>query len=240
MMKSFAEYIRKQNFQPSLLSIFFNPFYLIRKPLFLHIKHIAPTLKGKLMDFGCGRKPYENLFSVEQYIGVDMEQTGHEHTNSKIDVYYDGKQLPFSAESFDSIFCSEVLEHIFNPEEILPQLHKVLRPGGLMLMTVPFCWNEHEVPYDYGRYSSFGIKHLLEKNGFEILELKKSGNFGKVILQLSSLYIFELFRPLKKAGYLLSLVFIVPLNVIGSILLLLFPRNYSLYFNNVVLAKKIG
>jgi len=103
---------------------------------------------------------------------------------------------------------------------------------------VPFSWNEHEVPYDYARYSSFGIKHLLEKNGFKTLELKKIGNFARVNFQQWALYFFELFKKWGKAGYLLSLLFIVPINIIGTILLLIMPRNDSLYFTNIILAVK--
>ena len=106
-------------------------------------------------------------------------------------------------------------------------------------MSTPFCWDEHEVPYDYARYSSEGIKHLLEKNGFKIIELIKSGSFARVNFQLWALYFFELFRKWGRTGYLLSLLFIVPVNITGTILLVLFPRNESMYFTNIVLAEKI-
>ena len=114
----------------------------------------------------------------------------------------------------------------------------MLKPGAKALITVPFSWNEHEMPYDYARYSSEGIKHLMEKNGFKIIELRKSGNFARVNFQLWALYFFELFRKLGRTGYLLSLIFIIPINMAGSILLILFPRNESMYFTNIVLAEK--
>lgn len=231
-------YLKHQSFQPGILSIFINPFFFIRYAFYKNIRRYIPHLKGKLLDFGCGRKPYENLFNVTEYIGVDMIETGHDHKNSKIDVYYDGKRLPFNDSIFDSLFCSEVLEHVFNPEEILPELNRVLKPGAKALITVPFSWNEHEMPYDYARYSSEGIKNLLEKNGFKIIELTKSGNFARVNFQLWALYFFELFRKWGRAGHLLSLLFIVPINITGSILLILFPRNESMYFTNIVLAEK--
>lgn len=233
-------YLKHQSFQPTILSLFINPFFFIRYALFKNIRDYIPHLKGSLLDFGCGRKPFENLFSVTAYIGVDIEETGHDHKNSKVDVYYDGKHLPFNDESFDSLFCSEVLEHVFNPDEILSELNRVLKPGAKALITVPFSWNEHEMPYDYARYSSEGIKHLLQKNGFKILGLKKSGNFARVNFQLWALYFFELFRKIGRMGYLLSLLFIVPINILGSILLILLPRNESMYFNNIVLAEKIA
>jgi SAM-dependent methyltransferase len=238
--KRIIPFLKKQSFQPGIFSVFINPFFFIRRSLYMNIKRFAPRLEGKMLDFGCGRKPFENLFSVKQYVGLDIEQSGHDHKNSKVDVFYDGKTIPFEAETFDSLFCSEVIEHVFNPDEVLPEMNRVLKKGALVLITVPFCWNEHEVPYDYARYSSFGITHLLEKNGFKVLELEKSGNFVRVNFQLWALYFFEQFKRWGKVGYALSLLFIAPLNLLGSILLPLFPKNKSLFFNNIVLAQKVA
>jgi SAM-dependent methyltransferase len=233
-------YLRRQSFQPGLLGILFNPFYFIRKDLYKSIRQYAPQLQGKLLDFGCGRKPYRNLFTVDEYIGVDIEVTGHNHGLSEIDVYYDGKTIPFADGTFDTVFCSEVFEHLFNLNEILPELRRVLKDGGTMLVTVPFCWNEHEVPYDFGRYTSFGIKHVMEKEGFEVLAFRKSGHFARVNFQLIALYWYSLFTTKSKLfNYICSMLLIVPVNVIGSLLLLVLPKNNSLYFNNVLLVKKI-
>lgn len=231
-------FLRHQSFLPGVIGVLVNPFYFIRRNLYKNIQRLAPELSGKLLDFGCGRKPFESLFSVKEYLGLDLEQTGHDHKNSKVDVYYDGKHIPFEDNTFDALFCSEVFEHVFNPDEVLPEIHRVLKPGAKAIITVPFCWNEHEVPYDYARYSSFGITHLLEKNGFKVVRLAKSGNFVKVIFQLWALYFYELFKKWGKAGFILSMLFIVPINIIGTLLAPLFPKNTSLFFNNVVLATK--
>ena len=231
-------YLKHQSFHPDFLSLFINPFFFTRYALKKNLRQYIPLLKGKLLDFGCGRKPYEQLFTVSEYIGVDLANTGHDHSNSKVDVYYDGRHLPFNDESFDSLFCSEVLEHVFDPEQILPEIKRVLKPGAKVLITVPFAWNEHEMPFDYARYTGPGIKYLLEKNGFTIIEIKKSGNFARVIFQLWALYFFELFKKLGRPGYVISLLFIAPINIVGSIVLLLLPKDQSLYFTNIVLAEK--
>ncbi|MCA0396449.1 MAG: class I SAM-dependent methyltransferase [Bacteroidetes bacterium] len=238
MLERVKNYIKKQSFKPDILSIAINPFYFVRKNLFLSIKKYSPLLKGRLIDFGCGRKPYEQLFKVDQYLGVDVEQSGHDHKNSKVDVFFDGKHLPFDDNSFDSAFCSEVLEHVFEADQTLRELRRVLKPGATVLITVPFCWNEHEVPYDFARYSSFGIKYLLEKNGYLVIESEKSGSFGQVIFQLMALYFFEVFKRFGIVGYAISLIFAFPINLIGFILTRLMPSNKSLYFNNIILAKK--
>ena len=231
-------FLRRQSFQPGILGVFFNPFFFIRRNLYTNIRRSAPLLKGRLLDFGCGRKPYENLFTVSEYVGLDMETTGHDHRNSKVDVYYDGKHIPFPDETFDSLFCGEVLEHVFDPELVLPEIRRVLKPEATALLTVPFCWNEHEVPFDYGRYSTFGIRHLLEKQGFKVLEVRRSGNFVQVNFQLWALYFYEMFSRLGKPGKILAMLFIVPINILGSILRLVLPRNNTLYFNSIITAKR--
>lgn len=238
MQSSLIKYLKQQSFQPDLLSVAINPFYLIRSALCKAIKEAAPQLKGRLLDFGCGRKPYQNLFSVDEYIGVDIESSGHDHKNSEVDVFYDGKSIPFPDNYFDSVFCSEVVEHVFDPEIILPEILRVCKPGAKILMTVPFCWNEHEIPYDYARYSSYGLKYLLEKKGYRNIELRKTGSFVKVNFQLWALYWFETMKGWGTTGYALSMLLIFPINLIALLVSPLFPRNQTLYFNNVVIAEK--
>lgn len=238
MITNLIKVYKKESFQPGVFAAFINPFFFIRRSLYLAIRVKAPQLSGKLMDFGCGRKPYQNLFTVEQYIGVDIEVSGHDHNNSLVDIYYDGETIPVEAEYFDSVFCSEVLEHLFEPDKILSEINRTMKPGGNILLTVPFCWNEHEIPYDYARYSSFGVRYLLEKHGFTIIEEQKTGSFIRVIVQMFNLYIYEVLKRWKSAGYLLSMLLIAPINIISSLILPLLPSNKSLYFNNVILATK--
>jgi ubiquinone/menaquinone biosynthesis C-methylase UbiE len=119
------------------------------------------------LDFGCGCKPYESLFSnASQYTGLDFESEGHPYANEKIDLFYDGKSIPFKNAHFDAVFSSEVFEHVFNLEEIIPELNRVMKKGGKILVTCPFVWNEHEVPIDYARYTLFALNHLFEKKRF--------------------------------------------------------------------------
>ncbi len=239
MIKALNNFYLRQQFLIHPLSIFLNPFFFIRLALLKAIQRQSKKLKGDLMDFGCGRKPYRSLFHLNTYLGVDVEVSGHDHRKEEIDVYYDGKSLPFPDEKFDSLFSSETFEHIFNLEQMVPELYRVLKPGGQFLLTVPFVWDEHEVPFDYGRYSSFGIRHLLEKNGFEIVSLEKTGHFFLVIGQLWILYLFNLIRtPNKYLNLILCLLFISPFNLLVGLLSLISPRHKGLYFNNVVLARK--
>jgi SAM-dependent methyltransferase len=236
---SFRSYYKKQTFHPGFFSLFLNPFFFIRKGLYKHIKRYAGQLHGNLLDFGCGSKPYKNLFAVNSYLGVDFENEGHPHDKEQVDVFYDGKRLPFDNDHFDSILCSEVFEHIFNIDEVITELYRVLKPGGKMLVTVPFVWSEHELPFDYGRYSRFGIRYLLEKNHFVLLEQSTTTHFAETIIQLWVLYIYHLFRTSNKfLNLFCTIIFISPFNLLGVIFAWILPRKNGLYHNNVILVQK--
>jgi SAM-dependent methyltransferase len=243
MLQKLHRIYLNQRFIINFYSVFMNPFYFIRKDLYKNLKEMCPKLKGHLLDFGCGSKPYESLFSVEKYIGVDLEISGHQHLGEefdKIDVFYDGKTIPFPDNHFDSVFSSEVFEHVFNLEDILDELNRVLKKQGEILITVPFVWEEHEVPYDFGRYSSFGIKHILNKKGFEIIEHRKSGHFIIVFFQMWNMYIYNLIKTNNKyINLFLNILFISPFTILGLIFSKIMPSNKNLFHNNIVLARKI-
>lgn len=231
---------KNQLFNPGFVGVFINPFYFIRKGLATGINKYAVRLNGTLLDFGCGSKPYKKFFSNNKYIGVDVIEKGHSHEKEPVDVYYDGETLPFRDETFDSLFSSEVFEHVFNLEAVLSELKRVLKKNGLTLFTVPFVWDEHEIPYDFGRYSSFGIKYLLEKRGFQIIELEKSTKFLETVFQLWNLYLYyKLYTKNKYLNTLINIIFIAPFTIAGIIISGILPNKESLYHNNIILAKKV-
>lgn len=218
------------------------PAYLTRNRLFSSIKIYSQELTGILLDFGCGTKPYRNLFNIDQYIGLDYENPGHPHMNEQIDVFYDGKHIPFKDEHFDAVFSSEVFEHVFNLEEVLKEIHRVMKPGAKILITCPFCICEHEVPNDFARYSSFAIRELFNRNGFEILQQDKTGNAVETVFQLWIMYIHQHITPYIRKIPLIRSIFrfttYTSLNLMALVLARLLPKRKDLYLNNVVLAEK--
>ncbi|MDR0394277.1 MAG: methyltransferase domain-containing protein [Tannerella sp.] len=237
----FNKYYLHQRFFPGFISIFINPFFFIRKRLVEKIRLLAPELHGKLLDFGCGAKPYRLLFSnTNEYIGVDIENEGHDHCGEQIDVYYDGKHLPFGDESFDAILTSEVLEHVPELNECIQELYWVLKPGGRILITVPFVWQEHELPFDFRRFSVTGIKKQLTDNGFKILVEERTGHFLEVVIQLWMTYLRRLFYVNNKyVNLALNCIFISPACITGLFFSWIFPPKKDLYFNAVILAEKM-
>ncbi len=218
-----------------------NPFYLMRKGLYLNIEELAPKLKGTVLDFGCGSKPYVSLFTnCTGYKGVDIDQSGHAHTNEKIDYFYDGHKLPFENESYDNVFSSEVIEHISNIDEIFDEINRVLKKDGLFLVTTPFLWNENEAPYDYARYTSFGLKALLEKHGFDVIEQRKSMNYIQIIYQMKAEYWRSVFSKFKSLTVkrIVQLLIISSLTFKGLIFGAILPKDVSLYGNNIFLCIK--
>lgn len=225
-------------FFPSMFGLLINPFYFARKGLAKHVKDLAVNITGKTLDIGCGTKPYMHLYRSNEYVGLEIDTTQNRE-NKNADFYYDGGNFPFDVATFDSVVANEVFEHVFNPDEFINETLRILKPNGMILLTMPFVWDEHEQPHDFARYSSFGIKALLEKHGFEIVEQRKSTDDIRVIFQLLNTYIYK--KTVTKNAWinsLATLVLIAPFNIIGQLLSLVTPRNADLYLDNIVLARK--
>jgi SAM-dependent methyltransferase len=237
--ESLGALYRHQMFFPGFLGMFINPFYFARKGLGKAMKNYASRMSGDLLDVGCGIKPYQSIFSVASYVGLDIDSENTRRRGAA-DFFYDGTVFPFRDESFDSILCNQVLEHVFNPDEFLAEVRRVLKPGGYLLLTVPFVWDEHEQPLDYARYSSFGLHSLLKKAGFNVLEHKKLGADASIIFQLINAYLYKIIlrwpRPLQ---LLITVTFVAFFNVMGILARLLLPGNPDLFLDNVVFAEKI-
>ena len=217
-----------------------SPVYIVRQGLFKLINELAPKVNGDILDFGCGSKPYESLFTnSESYVGIDIEESGHNHINSKVDFYWDGKVLPFKDSTFDAIVSFEVFEHIFNIDEVLSELWRVLKPDGQLLLSVPFVWNEHEIPYDFARYTSFGLAHALGKSNFQVVDQRKTTTFFLTIGQQWISYLSQHLLP--KGSFLgtLSRFFLVlPMTIFFVAMNSILPKNYDLFCNSVVLCCK--
>lgn len=238
MRQMLRKFIRSSYFKPSFFGLFINPFWIARRGLWNAIESQSSSLYGRLLDIGCGMKPYRYLFKVDSYIGLEYDNEAARNLGVA-DIFYDGEKLPFLDDEFDSILCNQVLEHVFNPDTFLSQIARVLKPGGALLLTIPFVWDEHEQPYDYARYTSFGLSHLLKKHGFEILIQKKLCNDISLLFQLLNAMIFK-WIPNNRTMQIVFTIFPMSLiSVAGYILGLILPKNNDLYLDQLVIAKKL-
>ena len=147
---------------------------------------------GILLDLGCGNKPYEKWYEplCEHSIGCDVVQSSHD----RADALCEGTSLPFGQGTFNTIFCSQVMEHVFDHAKLLRECHQVLQPGGHLVLTVPFCWELHEEPHDFFRFSKHGLQQLFEDAGFTHISIKSNGGKWAATFQMLLNTIYSSFR----------------------------------------------
>ena len=169
-------------------SILSNPIYergyLSKKSLHDSIKKFAPLITGKLLDLGCGSKPHKLLFKNVNYMGLDTENSAHNHIDSDADIYYDGNNLPFLDNSFDSVISFQVIEHVKDLDQTIKECKRILKINGKLLLTAPLIWPEHEQPYDFRRWTRVGLINYLNANGFRCIKVSSIGTAYDVIAEL--------------------------------------------------------
>jgi SAM-dependent methyltransferase len=159
--------------------------FLVHAILQSHLRGVAERhVRGDLIDIGCGRKPYARLLAsfVRRHVGVD--HPGSLHGKEGLDVLATAYALPVQEASFDSAFCTAVLEHLEEPEDAIRECRRVLKEGGVAVYSVPFIWHLHEEPRDFYRFSPHGLRYLFEKTGFQVLELTPLSGFWVTFGQL--------------------------------------------------------
>jgi SAM-dependent methyltransferase len=134
----------------------------VRAPLWAS----SPFQPPRVLDLGCGHKPYAALFQGWWHIGVNWDCD-----DASPDLLADAAALPLCSEMADLVLCTQVLEHVPQPAAVLAEAWRVLRPGGVLLLSAPFFWPLHEEPHDYYRYTRHGLQHLLEQAGFEAIHI---------------------------------------------------------------------
>jgi SAM-dependent methyltransferase len=130
-----------------------------------------------VLDAGAGECRFRNFFGHARYVGVDFAMGDPGWDYSRLDVVARVEELPFADSSCDRILSIVVLEHTPEPGRVVDEFYRVLRPGGTAHLVVPHMWEEHQQPHDYFRYTSSGIRHLLEQAGFEVRTLRPVGGF---------------------------------------------------------------
>ncbi|MHB0978197.1 MAG: class I SAM-dependent methyltransferase [Minisyncoccota bacterium] len=149
--------------------------YLLDK----QIRKFSHYIKGKVLDVGAGEvNRYGKYFKSDEYIKMDPRHVSH------ADLVGSADNIPLEAESIDSVVCTQVFEHLENPQKSAEEIYRVLKKGGYVLLTVPQMNELHEEPYDFFRYTKFGLKLMFEKVGFEVVEIDQRGGYYSTLAQM--------------------------------------------------------
>ncbi len=150
---------------------FFFPDWLVLRDLSRDVARALSTYgRGRLLDVGCGERPYATLPSaVSEWVGFD------DPSNAGADVRGRAESLPFDDGSFDTVMCTQVIEHVPEPRAVLAECARVLRPGGILIVSAPQYWEVHEAPHDYYRFTPIGLMHLIEGCRLTVLESLREG-----------------------------------------------------------------
>jgi ubiquinone/menaquinone biosynthesis C-methylase UbiE len=126
----------------------------------------------RIVDVGCGRKPYHRFLKdrVDSYIGVDRVDSLH--GVDFVDVIGDAIATGLPSASADTILMTQVLEHVEDPSAAIEEANRVLEPRGHLILSTDFAWHLHEEPRDFFRFSEFGLRHIFDKCGFEVLQIR--------------------------------------------------------------------
>jgi len=142
----------------------------------------SSTTGARVLDAGAGECPYRSSFASGQYDATDLCQL--EKSYGKLSYISDLQAIPIRSDYYDLVFCSQTLEHVPDPQAVLGEIGRVLKPGGHLWLTAPFYYEEHEVPFDYYRYTQFGLNYLLKNAGFTIESIEwLEGYFGTLAYQ---------------------------------------------------------
>lgn len=231
-----------------VLKHYISPYFVIRKAISDDIAEILESynFNGKVLDFGCGSKPYKKYFNKADYLGIDYERhsINKDFSADAPDFYFNKKYnadflLQFSDGLFDNVVSFQVLEHHKNPQLMISEINRVMKKGGFFLMTCPFLGGLHEEPNDFQRFTKYGLNELLENNGFEVLFFKKQGSIFSTISMLMNEYLNGIAAN-GKTWYAFS-VAVYPFFWSFQYLALLLDKIFkskTIFFNQVILSRK--
>ncbi|MGO9598481.1 MAG: class I SAM-dependent methyltransferase [Isosphaeraceae bacterium] len=142
------------------------------------LRLLLPPLRGVILDVGCGAQPYRPLIGPQAvYRAIDQSEAYERFGYSVPDTtYYEGDAWPIDSSSVDVVLSTETLEHVAQPRAFLLEAWRCLKPGGRIVLTVPFAARWHYIPHDYWRFTPSGLLNLLESAGFHNVTVYARGN----------------------------------------------------------------
>lgn len=169
------------------------------------LRMLLPSFKGDVVDIGAGESPYKHLLTDKgvRYIGLDTHEAAKFGYGDQDVRYFDGKTMPFEDGSVDNLLCTEVLEHVEDPKAFADEMHRILKPGGSAVITVPWSARYHYIPFDYFRFTPAAIKSLF--SSFSDISIEPRGTDIVVIISKIIVAYARLFFPKNKALLVITL-----------------------------------
>jgi SAM-dependent methyltransferase len=157
-----------------------------------------------VLDAGAGYCPYRTTFAHTTYETADFCQVDKKY--GQIDYVCKLDAIPVAAARYDYVMCTQVLEHLPDPAAVLREFHRVLKPHGVLCLTAPLYYEEHEKPYDFYRYTQFGLQHLLDEVGYRVESIEwLEGYYGTLAHQFRKAGRWLPRRPADYGGGLVGL-----------------------------------
>ena len=231
------KFVRAAIRRVGLVGHFFNtwgdPLHIARRVLRRTMVERAHHARGRLLDVGCGSTPYRSVFAnVTKYIGVDLPGTGSPT------VFGDALRLPFLAGQFDTVLCNEVLEHVPDTGALIGESVRVLRPGGILILTTPQTWGLHHEPHDYYRFTKYGLRYVAEKAGLTVIEVAPTcGLWATLAQRLADTVVYTYLVRRSRVWVTAASVALAPVLIIGYATDQLFGRRGDT-LDNVLVARK--
>jgi SAM-dependent methyltransferase len=197
-----------------LRNSWFHPRYLNKRYSYQILSSIKHYAKGRMVDIGCGLRPYQLLFKdgVTSYIGIDWPASVEK---ARPDIISDALSLPILHDKADTVLATELIEHLPDPDQFIAEVARILRINGALILSVPFLEPLHEEPRDYYRLTPHGLRVILERHGFSLVHLSPKGGLPAVLGSFISQSVYELLNPLDKHGkrknHILGLLIALPL-----------------------------
>ena len=195
----------------------------------------SATRRIRILDVGCGFKPWRELFREEGcvYVGID-----HDRERSSADAIASDDRLPFSDGSFDALVYSEVLEHTGKLKDALEEMRRVAKNGALVFISSPFVFPEHGVPHDYQRLTRYYYRDAFARD--EFLALRESSSTLSTAIVAINLFIesspFTVFHGAKHLVYVLNNTVALAVDAAIKALVAVFGERYRAGFYSMPLS----
>jgi len=145
--------------------------WLANHKIIAALERVRTHARGELLDVGCGSKPFAPLFAgrVQRYWGSDLRASRY-LGQARPDAFATAEEQPFRSGTFDTVLGLSMLTYLPEPGRMLAEAHRVLKPGGMLILEFTQMVPLHDEPHDYFRFTRYGAEYLLRQAGFELVE----------------------------------------------------------------------